>query len=244
MSVGEIANREERPPYVRFERRSVEDTAATIREGRYVGKDMDFALITPPYSKDCVVHKVSNWLENVRRNVRDGRTPQTWLEQWEKAYKMWSNGQEVPLHGTPIKGWGIISPSQQEMLVSINCLTVEDLADVNDEGLRRIGIGAIDLKNKAKNWLASLKDHGAVAVQMAALESENKTLKASLEGLQNQVASLRAMIPRQQERVVVDSVPEEISAAELLDDEPIHEEPVVVAKRRGRPPKKQDDLVL
>ena len=54
MSVGELISREERPAYVRFERRPMEDKAASIREGRYVAKDVDFALVTPPYSNDCV----------------------------------------------------------------------------------------------------------------------------------------------------------------------------------------------
>lgn len=240
MSVGDIVSREERPPLVRFERRPVEDVVASREQGRYVAKDVDFALVTPPYSKDCIVHKVSNWLLNVKKNVREGRTPQSWLDNWEKGYNAWKNGQEMPLRGTPIKGWGILSPAQQEMLIQINCPTVEDLADINDEGLKRIGIGGLDLKNKAKNWLASLRDHGAVTVQMAAMEAENATLKASLEALQNQVNALRAMVPKQQEQVVVENNSAEISAAELLEDEPVE-----APKRRGRPPKQQqEDMVI
>lgn len=236
MSVGDITNREERPPLVRFERRPVENVAASKTEGRYVAMDVDFALVTPPYSKDCVVHKVQNWLQNVRKNVQDGRTPQAWLEGWEKAYNAWKNGQEIPLRGTPIKGWGILSPAQQEMLIQINCPTVEDLADINDEGLKRIGIGGLDLKNKAKAWLASMKDHGGATMKIASLEAENATLKTSLEALERQVNALRAMIPTKQEIVEVHS-PTEISAAELLEYEP-------APKRRGRPPKQQQEEVV
>lgn len=238
MSVGELISREERPAYVRFERRPMEDKAASIREGRYVAKDVDFALVTPPYSKDCVEYKVEQWLINMDRNVRDGRIPERWAEQWKASYNSWKNGQEMPLSGTPIKGWGVLSPAQQQTLIAMNCLTVEDLAGINDEGLRRIGMGAIELRDKAKNWLASMKDHGAVTVQLAAMEQENRNLAATVEALKAQVEALKNMIPRQPEMVQVGREPD-ISAAELLEDDAVVEEP----KRRGRPPKSQEAVI-
>jgi len=238
MSVGELISREERPAYVRFERRPMEDKAASIREGRYVAKDVDFALVTPPYSKDCVEYKVEQWLINMDRNVRDGRIPEKWADQWKASYNSWKNGQEMPLSGTPIKGWGVLSPAQQQTLIAMNCLTVEDLAGINDEGLRRIGMGAVELRDKAKNWLASMKDHGAVTVQLAAMEQENRNLATTVESLKAQVEALKNMIPRQPEMVQVGREPD-ISAAELLEDEPVVEEP----KRRGRPPKAQEAVI-
>lgn len=238
MSVGELISREERPAYVRFERRPMEDKAASIREGRYVAKDVDFALVTPPYSKDCVEYKVEQWLINMERNVRDGRIPEKWADQWKASYNSWKNGQEMPLSGTPIKGWGVLSPAQQQTLIAMNCLTVEDLAGINDEGLRRIGMGAVELRDKAKNWLASMKDHGAVTVQLAAMEQENRNLATTVESLKAQVEALKNMIPRQPEMVQVGREPD-ISAADLIEDEPVVEEP----KRRGRPPKVQEAVI-
>ena len=230
MSVNELFNREERPPLVRFERRPVEDVAASQREGRYVAKDVDYALVTPPYSKDCIIHKVNNWLENVRKNVRDGRTPQHWLDQWEKAYNAWRNGQEIPLNGTPIKGWGVISPAQQEMIINIGCPTVEMLAAINDEGLKRLGIGSMDLKNKARTWLESMKNHGIVTIQMAAMEQENAVLKASVEALQKQIDGMRALIESSHQEQ--SEQPQGISAAELLEDDPIPHSAVEVKRTR------------
>lgn len=240
MSVGEVLNREERPAYVRFERRPMEDKQASISAGRYVAKDVDFALVTPPYSKDCVEYKVEQWLINMDRNVRDGRIPERWADQWKSSYQSWKNGQEMPLHGTPIKGWGVVSPAQQQTLIAMNCLTVEDLAGINDEGLRRIGMGAVELRDKAKNWLASMKDHGAVTVQLAAMEQENRNLAATVETLKAQVEALKGMIPKQPEVMVQVGREPEISSDELLDDEPVVEEP----KRRGRPPKQQEGVTI
>lgn len=243
MSLGDVSNREDRPAYVRFERRPLEDREASLREGRYVAKDVDFALVTPPYSKDCVEYKVTTWLTNMERNVRDGRIPEKWADMWKDALQKWRNGQEVPLNGTPILGWGVISPAQQQTLIAMNCLTVEDLAQVNDEGLKRIGMGGLELRNKAKNWLSSVKDHGGLTLQMSALQQENINLKASVEGLKAQVDALKSMIPQNQPTQVFHP-PNEISASDLLEPDdvnPVEQDPVeyapVVEKRRGRPPK-------
>lgn len=219
MSVGDLATREERPPYVRFESKTVEDKAATLAAGRYVGKDVHYAIVTPTYSKDEMPYKVDRWLEGVEKYVRDGRMNPKWLDMWKDAYQRWKNGQEIPLNGTPIRGWGLIAPSMQETLIRMNCLTVEDLAAVNDEGMKRIGMGALDLKNKAKNWLQAMKDHGPIASQMTALEQENKILKSQVETLGAQVAALRTspatpfVQPVHQE--------DEITASDLLDDDEI-----------------------
>ena len=237
MSVGEVSNREERPAYVRFERRPIEDKEASLREGRYVAKDVDFALITPPYSKDCVEQKVTRWLEDLERGVRDGRIPQQWATLWKEGYQKWQNGQEMPLHGTPILGWGVISPAQQKMLIAINCLTVEDLAQINDEGMKRVGMGGLELRNKAKNWLASVKDHGGLTIQMSALEQENAQLKASVDGLKAQVEALKGMIPQQPQMMQQPYVEQGISASDLLDDDPASVQTSEPPKRRGRHPK-------
>lgn len=227
MSVNDLVQREERPAYVQFERRAIEDKAASLREGRYVGKDVDFALVTPPYSKDLVEYKVSTWLDNIERNLRDGRIPQHFADQWKEAYRKWQNGQEVPLNGTPIKTWGAISPAQQKALISMNCLTVEDLALINDEGMKRIGMGAVELKQKAVTWLASLKDHGAVTVELATLKTENKVLLDTVESLTQKVEALSKMIPNQPQ--YIHQEPETITANDLLEEEP--------KRKPGRPRK-------
>lgn len=246
MSLLELMDREERPAYVRFECRPMEDKQASVREGRYVAKNVDFALVTPPYSKDCIEYKAEQWLISIEKNAREGRIPEKWVEQWKAAYKSWKNGQEMPLNGTPIKGWGVISPAQQQVMISINCLTVEDLAAINDEGLHRIGMGAVELRDKARNWLASMKDHGAVTVQLAAMAQENRNLLATVESLKAQVDALKNMIPRSPEVIMESGHDNAISAADLLEEEPEEEpeeEQEEEPKRRGRPQKSNRSMI-
>lgn len=200
-AVGQIAERQERPALVRFQRRTQENKAESVKQGKYVADNVDWALITPPYSKDVHETKVSTWLAQMDTDVRNGRLPDAWRDQYVAAYEKWKKGEEIPLNGTPIKGWGVISPAQQEMLIRINILTVEDLAGVNDEGCRRIGMGSLDLKNKAAAWLAQLQDKGPLTIKVAALEAavaekdgQIAALKHKVELLQNDLRV--AQMPR------------------------------------------------
>ena len=129
----DVETRKERPPFVRFEKVAVEDAAASRSAGRYIARDVDFALVTPPYSKDVFKQEVKDYLESMKRERDAGRFPPEWLTHIERAYAEWQRGNEIPLNGTPIKGWGLISPAQQENLIRLNILTVEDLAAMNEE---------------------------------------------------------------------------------------------------------------
>jgi len=181
-------------PYVRFDRVPVEDAAASRDAGHYVARDVDFAYVTPPYSKDVMKHKVESWFAQLKVDATNGRIPGEWLTKYQAGYEAWKKGQELPLDGFPIKGWGVISPAQQETLIRLHILTVEQLAACNDEGLRRIGMGSVDLKNKATAWLKQLKKAGPATQEVAALQKENSVLKASIESLEKRVQELTKFV--------------------------------------------------
>lgn len=177
-------------PLVRFERRAEEDRAATRAAGHYIAKDVDFALVTPPYSKDVMHHKLPNWFEQLELDAQRGRVPREWVQKVKQAYEFFQRGQEMPLDGAPIRGWGVISPAQQETLCKMGILTVETLAAVNDEGIRRIGMGANDLKQKAIAWLKTMEKGGKPTLEIAALRKENDQLKGVVASLEEKIEQL------------------------------------------------------
>lgn len=190
MGVVSMESKEDRPSLVMFERRPLEDRAASIAANRYVAKDVDHALITAPGTRDKYVTTVKDWMKGLDRQVREGRIPVEWKEKYLDSYERWKRGEEIPVNGTPIKGWGMISPAQQTNLIAISVVTVEDLARLNDEGMRRLGIGAADLKNKAVAWLAQLDDKGPLVQEVATLKAENASLKKQVESLTKKVEAL------------------------------------------------------
>lgn len=226
--------RDDRPAYVRFERVAIEDVAATLATGHYVAKDVDMALITPPYSKDVMKYKVKAWFDILDQDVRNNRIPQKWVDNYKEAYRAFQNGQEMPVNGSPIRGWGVISPAQQETLIKMNVLTVEDLAAMNDEGIKRVGMGGIDLKNKAKAWLLQLKDNGALTLQMADLQKKFANQEALINNQTEKLDDMKRRLSMYESTTTTDNVlplhTDSIGVADILDD---NEDEVKVARKKG-----------
>lgn len=185
--VGEAIDKEDRPNYVQFETRAVENKSETLKQGHYVGRDVDFVMVTTPGGRDVYESKAEPWFEKKEQQARNGRLDPDHLSYYKRAYKKWREGKEIPLEGTPIRGWGAVSPSQEKTILMAGIRTIEDLAKSNDEALRRLGMGGRDLVNKAKSWLNSVSDHGKVAMENAALKKENENLKTTVESLEKKV---------------------------------------------------------
>ncbi|NIT58371.1 MAG: hypothetical protein GWN00_19735 [Aliifodinibius sp.] len=185
--LSQVADREERPAFVQFQQRAVEDKQASIKAGRSVSKNIEFVLVTPPYSKDCFEFKVDQWFKNQETNVRNNRIPQAWLDYWRKCYQHWKDGLDAPVNGIDVRNWPVASPAQIKNMLSAGIRTVEDMAAANDEGLKRFGMGGVELKQKAQAYLQATKDHGPLVQENAALKSQVAQLEGAVASLQAQV---------------------------------------------------------
>lgn len=215
-AVADVMQREKIRSWVKFEQRTIEDKTASAKEGRFVGRDVDFAIITPAYGKDDVHKKVEAWKDELRVKVMNGQISQEDRDFYLARYEAWKKGLEMPLDGTPIKGWGVISPAQQQLLISVGIMTVESLSTVNDQGIGRIGMGGVELKRKASAWLSQLNDKGPLTQQMTAMHAENDTLKIQVDTLTKQVQALMAVSNSQAPQ---HRAPDPLSAEALLDEE-------------------------
>lgn len=192
-----IDMREDCPAWVEFEIGTEEDRNATIANGHYTTKNVTNALVHPPYSKDCNIIEVNEWLRQNDEHVRNGRMPGSVRDAYKRKFEAWSKGQEIPEDGIPIKGWAMLSPAEQANLLTIGVRTVESLAKINDEGMKRYGMGGLELKNKAITWLKTSKNIGPVVQENAALKIQVGELKAMVEGLTKTVDELK----REREKV-------------------------------------------
>lgn len=168
---------ENKPAYVSFEIRAEENRQASIEQGHFVAVDVEYAVITPPGSKDRIDRKVSEWFPQLDQQVREERLPAAWAESYKAAYRAWKEGQELPVEGTALRVWPVISPAQLKMLLDLHVRSVEELALANEELIGRLGMGGRALKQKAVEWLASSKDSGKQVEEISALKVENETLK-------------------------------------------------------------------
>ena len=186
------------PPYAQFFTRAMEDRQASIDAGHTVFKDVDFVAITPQGSKDRIERVASEWLAHIRRETRNQRFEEAWLEKYERAFRAYKDGQELPLEGTALAEWPVATPAQIRTLLAFGLRSVEDLARANEETIARLGMGGRALKDKAANWLATAHDVGKVSERISALEvensrlqSENKSLAENCTLLQRQLDALQ-----------------------------------------------------
>ena len=181
-------------PYVAFETRTEEDARASKAQGRMVFVDQDYARITPPGSRDVHYEKLPRWFDKLELEFKSGRVMPEWVSRWKHAYEQYKQGKELPLEGTPIKGWNMLSGAQQQNIIQCNVLTVESLATANAETLQRIGMGALQLKQRAEAWITQSKGLEPATIKMTALQRENDVLKDTVANLTEKVEALSKMV--------------------------------------------------
>lgn len=194
-----VTQNEARPPYVTFHQHAVEDRNASIEAGHYMSKDVDFVHITPQGSKDCVELQADEWLQMIADEARKGRFNPDWVKSYKSMYEAYKDGQEIPLEGTSIKQWPPASKGVAENCIALGLRTVEDLAQANEEAIRRLGMGGRSLKQKAVDWLSASSNVGKVSEELSALrvrtetlEIENKDLKVKLKEIMAAAEALTA----------------------------------------------------
>ncbi len=194
-----------RPPYIRFERRAVERRKLAEEGGASYFVDIDFALVTAHGSRDTTEKIVEEWFPRLAEEARQGRFNPAWLAAYKESYVAWKNDQEPPLNGTSIKAWPVASPAEVKHLLSVKCLTIEDLATANEEMLHRIGMGARSLKQKAQDWLTGKNGQAPLVAQLDAM----RQVIAGLENRLNDASTRTQMLEMQlaaKQQVIADAV--------------------------------------
>lgn len=184
-------------PYVMFKTESIPDVARTKADGVQRYKDQDYAIVTVPGdTKANHIDKVEAFFDKKEQEARAGRVRPEWIAKWRAAYAYYKQGQELPVDGTPIKGWKLLTGAQQEELVRMNVRTVEALANLTDDGIRNFGMGAIELRRRAKAWIAQNEGAEANALKMADLTRENDSLRDQVLALSSKMDELEKALQK------------------------------------------------
>lgn len=155
--------------YVQFYFEALKDDEASVQAGRPIYHDCEFIKIIPVGDKNTVV------CEPVTDEHRF---------RWPQQYAAFKAQQHQPQEGTPLEEWPPLTKSQVLMFKAVNVHTVEQLSNVSDGNLQNLGIGARELREKAKAYIASAEgSSGTLAIQHQLAEALKQ-----IEGLKNQLA--------------------------------------------------------
>jgi hypothetical protein len=187
-----------RPPYVEFEERSEEDRDATIKAGRLVMRDIDYAVVRQIGSKDAVEKSAVDWLNQLDKMAFIGGYPKEWAQGFRQKYDAWKQGRAAPLNGSPLRTWPRMSKAKAENYATLGMFTVEDVAAMNEQTMQRIGMGARSDKDAATAFLEERA--GTInSEEVAALRAELADQKQRNSDLQQAIAEIRAELPKKKQ---------------------------------------------
>lgn len=186
-----IALMPQRPPFIVFEQRAIEDRNASIAAGGLVMRDVDYVIVRQVGCKDTVEKEAEGWLVDIEKAAAQGTYPGEWVRHFREKYQAFKAGQAEPELGLSVRQWPSLSKAQAENLIAAGVRTVEDVATMNEQTMQRVGMGARELQRKARAYVDSRETNKA-AEQIAALQADLENRDATITSLEQRLAKLEA----------------------------------------------------
>lgn len=184
---------EKRLPFVRFEdKENGINLEASAISGRPIPKVTTMIILTQHGSKDEFEAVAVEWLAAKRNLANRGEYDLQWVESFERQYKAWREGHELPREGTPVMTWPAVSKEQSVRLRALGFTVIEDVAQVPDSGLAIIGLDGRYLRDLARNWINESKDKGITSKELADANAKLSDQAILIAKMQEQIAELAA----------------------------------------------------
>jgi len=116
-------------------------------------------------------------------------------EDYPMAYAKFKSNEAIAQQGTPIELWAQITRGEALSLKSAGIRTVEELAEVHDGNLGKLGASAREFRTKARafvNTAANTAAAAEMAMRNHELEQKNASLEERYKQLAAQVSGLLA----------------------------------------------------
>lgn len=165
---------QDRKTYVKFYIRPLHDEEKSAEEGRPIYNDCEYIEIRTPGNETNIIRTPVNDIHKRR---------------FARQYASFKAGEDEQTTGTPLSEVPWITRSQVEELSYLRIMTIELLADVNDDVCTRIP-GLFKLKQRAQVYVQQAKES---APNMKLLK-ENEDLRNRLETLEKASAEQALVI--------------------------------------------------
>ena len=167
--------------HVEFYEESVFQAFESEKQQRQIFKSVDFIRLTHPGGKSAV-----------ERAVRDD-DKFSYPKKWER-YKA---QKEQTGDGTPVEQWAALSKAQVMELKAMHIHTVEQVRDLSDGDVSKLGMGYQEYRKRADIYLKNLEG----SVQSEKLLSELKAKEELIEKMQADIQSLKELVDAKNQKV-------------------------------------------
>ncbi len=158
---------------VKFFTKQVPDKKATEKEGRPIFKDVEYVDIKVPGNRTGGACHPALFRDKQR---------------FPRHYAAFKERTEMPIEGTPLGEWPLISRSQAEEMAFYNVKTVEQLVSMSDTNASKF-LGMQVLKRKAAKWLEDSVDTARIN-QIENLETSNLEKDEKINSLEEKLMAL------------------------------------------------------
>ena len=160
--------------FVKFEDKPIQDLVASAEQGRPIYKEIPHISIRAAGSQNFVCRRAS---------------PAD-IARFPRHYAAFKEKRDMPVEGTLLSEWALISRTLAKELEALEVRTVEQLVAMSDQDSQRY-MGFNELKRKAKLYL----EHAAGGAPLNRLQDE---LEESKRTIANQAKMLETMASRLQ----------------------------------------------
>lgn len=112
-----------------------------------------------------------------RESIAAGGEPQTYAMVFNKQYREFKDGNAQSIAGTPLSELPFLTEGKRRELKALNVHTAEQLAALDGNPLKQLGMGGREMKNQAQAYL----DNAAGSADVTALAAEVESLRRQLQ---------------------------------------------------------------
>jgi len=167
-----------------FKIHSRENRRETLKAGRPIFNDIEVVEMRIPGDRERVIIQPAHHVWRYQQGQ-----PLTFAMRFADQYRRFREGGQQLHSGTPLSQMPDIPQRKVLELKALSVFTVEQMANIEGQPLKALGMGAVELKRKAQEFL----DRASGAGSAARLTQENADMRKQLEALQAQVSSLAAV---------------------------------------------------
>ena len=174
---------QELAPNVRFFTHVEQNPTKSREKGRPIYDEIEAVEIS--FGGDRLMKRVFPAQAFARHHTKeDGTTEeQTYAMRFSEHYKRFKAGKEQAQDGTPIEQLPFLTKGKVLELKALGIYTAENLAALDGQNLKNLGMNGRELKSQAQAYLDRSTDSAAVTK----LAADNEDLRAQLKALQEQM---------------------------------------------------------
>lgn len=160
-----------------------QDDLASARQGRPIFRSEERVEIIMP----------GNPLTRPVQRVTDEHR-----ERWPKEYEAFKKGEEMSRDGTAIEFWPVLNRAMIRELKALEIYTVEQIAELSDLAVQRIGMGGLKMRELARAYF----DEAKASALTQTLAHQNEQLESKLAAQDLQIAEQNKLLSQMNDRLM------------------------------------------